>query len=184
MAQRLGLSRTTISIVLNNAPQASVIPQQTRDRIVSAAKELNYKPSFLGRSLNYGRTYLIGVISPDLSEGYTAGLLGGIEHALLDSEYQFFVASHHWSEQRVLRTAQMFAERSVEGVILINTPFVPDVGLPMVQIGHHDDKLSGPSLVVDNQAGILAAMTYLHGLGHHKCALIRGHQGSADSEDR
>ena len=184
LAQRLGLSRTTISIVLNNAPQASVIPQQTRDRILNAAKEFNYKPSFLGRSLNYGRTYLIGVISPDLSEGYTAGLLGGIEHALLDSEYQFFVASHHWSEQRVLRTAQMFAERSVEGIILINTPFVPEVGLPMVQIGHHDDKLSGPSLVVDNSAGVLAAMTHLHGLGHRRFAFIRGHQDSADSEDR
>ena len=184
LAQRLGLSRTTISIVLNNAPQASVIPQQTRDRILSAAKEFNYKPSFLGRSLNYGRTYLIGVISPDLSEGYTAGLLGGIEHALLDSEYQFFVASHHWSEQRALRTAQMFAERSVEGIILINTPFIPEVGLPMVQIGHHDDKLSGPSLVVDNGAGILAAMTHLHELGHRRFALIRGHQDSADSDDR
>lgn len=54
----------------------------------------------------------------------------------------------------------------------------------MVQIGHHDDKLSGPSLVVDNGAGILAAMTHLHGLGHRRFAIIRGHQYSADSEDR
>ncbi len=184
LAQRLGLSRTTISVVLNDAPQARSIPLQTRERILCEAKQFNYKPSFLGRSLNYGRTYLIGVISPDLSEGYTSGLLGGIEHALLETDYQFFVASHHWSEQRLMRTAQMFAERSVEGLILINSPFVPDVRLPMVHIGHRDDDLSGPTLVVDNHAGILAAMTHLHQLGHRRFAFIRGHQDSADSEDR
>ncbi len=64
LAQHLGLSRTTISIVLNDAPQAKTISVHTRQRILQAAKDFNYKPNFLARSLNDGRSYLIGVISP------------------------------------------------------------------------------------------------------------------------
>lgn len=184
LAEQLGLSRTTISIVLNNVPQANSISQQTRERILEAAKEFNYSPSFLGRSLNYGRSYLIGVVSPDLSDGYTSELLAGIEQSLLESEYQFFVASHHWSESRARRTTQMFVERSVEGIILVNTPYSLQSTVPTVTIGHHEADTGGISLVVDNHAGILLAMTHLCELGHRRFAFIRGHQDSADSEDR
>lgn len=184
LAERLGLSRTTISIVLNNAARADTIAGATRERILAAAKEFDYKPNFLGRSLNYGRSYLIGVISPDLSEGYTSTLLAGIEQYLLESEYQFFVASHHWSELRLGRTATLFAERGVEGVIMVNTPYVPRIQVPMVHIGRHEAEMPGSSLIVDNHAGVSSALRHLKELGHRNIAFMRGHAGSVDSADR
>lgn len=183
-AEHLGLSKTTISIVLNNASRASSISVQTRERILQAAKHFNYRPNFLGRSLNDGRSYLIGVVSPDLSEGYTSGILAGIENFLIESEYHFFIASHCWSETRAQKTFQLFAERSVDGVIMVNTPYVPELTLPTVHIGVHKAEMPGPSLIVDNHSGILQAMTYLVSRGHRRIAFIRGHEGSADSEDR
>ena len=78
----------------------------------------------------------------------------------------------------------MIARPQKAGIIMVNTPFVPQTTLPTVHIGHHAAEVSGLSLVVDNYAGILAAMTHLYQLGHRKFAFIRGHQGSADTEDR
>ena len=51
LATHLGLSPTTLSWVLNDAPAAGSSPQETKDRILSAAKEFNYKPTYLARSL-------------------------------------------------------------------------------------------------------------------------------------
>jgi LacI family transcriptional regulator len=184
LAEHLGLSRTTISIVLNNAARAETITEATRDRILEAARHFDYKPNFIGRSLHTGRSYLIGVISPDLSEGYTSTLLAGIEHHLLESEYQFFVASHHWSLARLAQTATLFTERGVEGVILVNTPQVPNLQVPMVLIGRHDTETASSSLIIDNYAGVFAALRHLKRLGHRKIAFMRGHEGSVDSADR
>lgn len=184
LAERLGLSRTTISFVLNNSPMASTIAVQTRERILKAAKEYAYKPNFIARSLSQGRSYLIGVLSPDLAEGYDSSLLAGIEQYLFQSDYHFFVASHQWSESRVNRMAELFQERGVEGVILINSDFFPKTGLPVVRIGRPDPPLLGTSLIVDNHEGIRRALEHLVSLGHRKIAFIKGHKNSSDTEDR
>lgn len=156
---------------------------QTRERILEAAKEFNYKPNFYARYLNEGRSYLIGVLSPDMAEGYDAALLAGIEQYLLNSEYHFFVASHQWSDTRVARTTQLFAERGVEGVILVNSD-IPKINLPVVRIGQTNEAFEGTSIVIDNQKGIFRALEYLVSLGHRKIAFIKGHESSIDTEDR
>ena len=184
LAQHLGLSSTTISVVLNNSPIASTIAPRTRERIVQAAKDFGYKPNFFARYLNQGRSYLIGVLSPDLAEGYDASLLAGIEQYLIHGEYQFFVASHQWSEARITRTAELFEERGAEGVILVNSDFFPEIDLPVVRIGRHDPPTKGTSLIVDNHAGIRSALGHLVSLGHRKIAFIKGHTDSSDTEDR
>lgn len=184
LAERLGLSRTTISIVLNDSPLASTIAAKTRQRILQTAKECEYRPNFFARSLSRGRGYLIGVLSPDLSEGYDASLLAGIEKYLLHSDYHFFVSSHQWSESRINRMAELFQERGVEGVILINSDYFPDINLPIVRIGRHDPPLLGTTLIVDNHEGVRRALEHLVSLGHRKIAFIKGHENSSDTEDR
>ncbi len=111
-------------------------------------------------------------------------MLAGIEQFLLGTEYQFFIASHHLSETRIKRTAQLFEERGVEGIIMVNTPYSLDIHLPTVHIGQQAFEPSGTSLTVDNHLGVLRAMTHLVELGHSKIAFIRGHKDSVDSEDR
>ena len=184
LAEQLNLSRTTISIVLNDAPQARTISPLTRDRILKAAAALQYRPNFLARSLHQGRSYLIGVISPDFSEGYTAGVLGGIERYLIDTNYRFFTASHYWSQERAQQNVQLFAERDVEGIIFINTPYAYSHSLPTVHIGHMHRTVPGSSIRVDNRLGIFYGLQHLVALGHRNIAFIRGHKGSVDSDDR
>jgi DNA-binding LacI/PurR family transcriptional regulator len=184
LAERLGLSKAAVSSVLNNAPLARSFARETRERIFKAADEYNYKPNYFARYLNHRRSYLIGVLSPDLAEGYNAGVLEGIEEHLLQSDYHYFLASHEWSEARIERTIQMFMERGVDGIILINTPLSSGVELPLAVIGKANGAQRGISIMIDNHAGIRRALEHLVSLGHRKIAFIKGHKDSADTEDR
>jgi len=184
LAEHLGLSKAAVSSVLNNSPLASTFAARTRERIFKAAEEYNYKPNYFARYLNQRRSYLIGVLSPDLAEGYNANVLGAIEEYLLQSDYRYFLATHEWSKTRIERTIQMFLERGVDGLILINTPVNPKVDLPLAVIGKAGTVERGTSIVIDNHAGIRRALEHLVSLGHRKIAFIKGHKDSADTEDR
>src|SRR5215467_7422450 len=74
----LDLSPATISLVLNNAPGVRSIPQETRDRVQAAAKKFDYRPSFYARSLRRKQSFSIGVLVPELSDGYSVLVMDGI----------------------------------------------------------------------------------------------------------
>ena len=90
LAEHLGLSRTTISMILNDVPEATRFPEETRQRVVESAKKLGYRPNYFARSLGSKRTYLIGVIAPDFGNGFEAAVLSGFERRLLNTGYTSF----------------------------------------------------------------------------------------------
>lgn len=184
LADRLGLSKSAVSSVLNNAPLAQSFTPETRERIYKAAEQYKYKPNYFARYLNQQRSYLIGVMAPDLAEGYDASVLGGIEEYLLQSDYHYFLATHEWSKDRIDRTIQMFLDRGVDGLILINTSLRSQVDLPMVMIGKANSIKSAICIAIDNHVGIRSALEHLVSLGHTKIAFIKGHKESSDTEDR
>src|SRR6476469_8762724 len=79
LSAHTGLSQGTLSVVLNNTERASAIPQITKERIFKAALEFNYRPSYFARSLRANRSFTIGVIAAELSDGYCSMILNGIE---------------------------------------------------------------------------------------------------------
>jgi DNA-binding LacI/PurR family transcriptional regulator len=94
LADYVGLSPATVSLVMNRSPVADSIPQETKDRILAAARELNYRPNFLARSLRAQRSFTIGVMVPEVGKGYAAAVMSGIEDHLLQEGYFYFVDSH------------------------------------------------------------------------------------------
>jgi len=94
LAEHLGLSKAAVSLVINRSPSAKSIPRHTQERIRAAARELNYRPNFMARSLRRQRSFTIGVVVPEISEGYAALVLSGIEDHLLDEGYFYLVVSH------------------------------------------------------------------------------------------
>lgn len=184
VADYLGLSPTTVSLVLNNSPVAETIAKATRSRILQAAEKLQYKANYFARALNQKRNYLVGILSPDLGEGYNALLITEMERTLIEREYLYFVSSHHWSRDLIRNRLQSFAERGVEGIVLINTPVssVPD--LPLVIIGNQKVEAPHLRISIDNRLGVNLACEHLHELGHRRVAFMKGHKGSSDSEAR
>lgn len=184
LAEHLGLSRATISVVLNNAPVAKGISPQTRERVLRAAEQFNYHPNFFARCLNHKRSYLIGVISPDLAEGYDSALLAGIQSQLLASGFLYFVASHQWRENLIDKLPGMLIERGAEGVIFINTRLSKRLAVPAVNIGGRKSLSGVTNIVVDNDHGVSLALEHLVSLGHRRIAFFKGHAGSIDTEER
>src|SRR5438552_13710886 len=89
VAAHVGLSTGTVSAVLNDAPSAKHIPKQTRDRIVAAARELDYRPNFFARSLRKRRTLTIGVIAHAIGDSYGSSVIAGIESGVRKQSYFF-----------------------------------------------------------------------------------------------
>src|ERR1700676_2218798 len=89
LAEYLDLSAATVSFVLNNAPNRS-IPEKTRERVRQAAKKFGYQPSHIARSLQGQRTHTIGVLLPEIAEGYHSQLLSGAADVFMSEGYFFF----------------------------------------------------------------------------------------------
>src|SRR5579863_1287422 len=93
LAQHLGLDPATVSVVLNEVP-GRAIPQVTRDRIKAAANKFNYRPSLLARSLRNRKTQTIGILVPELGDGYHTQVMRGIGDHLMAAGYFYFTAHH------------------------------------------------------------------------------------------
>ncbi|HEY4356868.1 MAG TPA: LacI family DNA-binding transcriptional regulator [Acidobacteriaceae bacterium] len=184
LAERLGLSRTTISLIINDVPEASRFPEETRQRVLQSARDLGYRPNYFARSLGRKRTYLIGIIAPDFGNGFESTVLSGIERRLLNTEYTCFISTHHWSPSLLQGHIETLRDRGVEGLLLINSMPTQSPGIPAVTIsGDHPPRWS-IRVSIDNAFGIGKAISHLANLGHKEIAFIKGHEGSGDTEER
>jgi len=184
LAEHLGLSRTTISMILNDVPEATRFPEETRRRVVESAKKLGYRPNYFARSLGRQRSYLIGVIAPDFGNGYEAALLSGFERRLLNTGYTSFVSNHFWSTSLLQRHVETLCDRGVEGLLLIDSTPSESPGIPVVTICTDRSPIWSTCVSIDNAFGILEAINHLAGLGHREIAFIKGPEWSGDTADR
>jgi DNA-binding LacI/PurR family transcriptional regulator len=184
VAQHLGLTPGTVSTVLNDAPSARSIPQETKNRIHAAAKELNYRPNFFARTLRNKRTYTIGVIVEEIGDAYSSAIVSGIEAYLSQKDYFFLTVVHRHNPELLDRYSQMLTERGVEGFITVDTtiheaPFLPTVAVP----GHK--KVKGvTNIVLDHHRAAFLALNHLKDLSHDHIAVLKGNPLSSDSQDR
>jgi len=184
LAEHLELSTTTLSLVLNDAPSAVSIPRETKERIFDAAKELNYRPNYLARSLRVQRTHTLGVIVPDLSDGYSAMVLGGVEAALSQEGYFYITASHMHHEELLEKMTRLLIERQIEGLISVATPVLFKPDLPVVSISGHKKIKGVTNLILNHEHAAELGVGHLYNLGHRRIALIKGQTNSADTEVR
>ena len=184
LAEYLGLSPATVSVVMNNSPAAKAIPQRTKDRVLHAARELRYRPNFFARSLSLKRGFTVGVLLPEMSDGYASLVMSGIDDYLLREGYFYFVASHRNKPDLIQEYPQMLIERSVEGLIFLNTPVARALSVPAVSISGHEKVKGVTEVVMDNDKATWLALEHLARLGHRQIAFFKGQPGSADTEYR
>src|SRR5690242_4031110 len=137
LAARLQLSPATVSLVINRSPAAKSIPQSTQERIRAAARELNYRPNFMARSLRAQRSFTIGVVVPEISEGYAALVMSGIEDYLLQEGYFYFVVSHRHRRDLVEEYPRLLQQRAIEGLIAVDTSCHEGLPIPVVAVSGH-----------------------------------------------
>src|SRR5215469_17236869 len=94
LAEYLDLSPATVSIVLNNSPVAKSISTETRQRVHAAAQKFDYRPNLHARMLRPRLTNTVGVIVPEVSEGYFTRVMLSVEQYLLQEGSLYFTVRH------------------------------------------------------------------------------------------
>ena len=184
LAEHLGLSKAAVSLVINRSPSAKSIPRHTQERIRAAARELNYRPNFMARSLRRQRSFTVGVVVPEISEGYAALVLSGIEDHLLDEGYFYFVVSHRHRKDLLEEYPLLLQQRSVEGLIAVDTECTGDVDVPVVAVSGHQEIAGVTNIVLNHTRAAKLALEHLTKLGHCRIAFIKGQEFSSDTEVR
>jgi LacI family transcriptional regulator len=184
LAEHLGLSPATVSLVINRSPAAKSIPPLTQERIRAAASELNYRPNFMARSLRSQRSFTIGVVVPEISEGYAALVMSGIEDHLLEEGYFYFVVSHRHRADLIEEYPRLLQQRAVEGLIAVDTACQKGMPIPVVAVSGHREVEGVTNIVLDHERASNLAMEHLAQLGHRKIAFIKGQEFSSDTEVR
>ena len=184
VAQHAGVSRTTVSVVLSEAPAAASIPEVTRKRILEAAALLGYRPHFIASSLRRKRTMSIGIMVPDLGEGYFTLIMSGVDLALREARYFYFTACHYWQPELLAEHPHQLTERGVDGLLLINTPLPEGIDVPTVTISGHEARHGVTNIVVDQLKAAELALGHLHRLGHRRIAFMKGQTFTLDAEER
>src|SRR5882757_8745062 len=137
LAEYLDLSPATVSIVLNNSPVATSIPAATKQRVHAAAKKFDYRPNLHARMLRSRLTNTIGIIAPELSEGYFTGVMLGVEQYLLQEGFLYFTVSHLGQPDLKDEYQELLMRRRVDGFLLVNTQLSVNVPAPVVGISSH-----------------------------------------------
>ncbi len=184
VAEHLGLSPATVSVVLNDSPVADSIPQETKERVFAAAKELKYRPNYLARSLRGKRSFSVGVLVPEISEGYAAGVMSGVEGHLVREGFFYLMASHRSRPDLLEEYLKHLEDRSVEGFILVAAQLTESPPLPTVVLSGHQRLPRVTNVVVDQDKAARLALSHLQELGHERIAFFRGAEGNADADDR
>ena len=183
LARYLDLTPATVSVVLNEVPGRS-IPQSTRERIKAAARELNYQPSLLARSLRSRRTQTIGILVPELGDGYHTQVMSGIGDHLMDAGYFYFTAHHRHRKNLVEEYSQMLLGRGAEALIAIDTALEHPFPVPVVAVAGHRPVAGVTNVVLNHRFAAELTLTHLHSLGHRRIAFMRGQHFSSDSDER
>ncbi len=184
IAKHLGLTAGTVSAVLNESAAARSIPEHTKQRILTAARELGYRPNYFARSLRLRRTYTIGVIVEEIGDPYGAAIISGVEAYLRKNDYFFLTVIHRHDPKILLSYSHMLATRGVEGFITTDTSITDQPALPTVAVAGHQRVKGVTNIVLDHKLAARLALTHLKALGHKQIAFLKGDPISSDASTR
>jgi len=115
------VSITTVSRILNGRETGIPIREETRQRVLSVAAEMGYKPNLLGRGLRGGgRSSLVGVIMRDISDPFHIQILQGIHEAATHRGYRFFLGHVDFRPDAAVACGSIFEESRAHGIIIIS----------------------------------------------------------------
>ena len=184
VSRELGLSPTTISLVLNGKDNS--IPIQTRQRIMDCVKELNYHPNTIAQSLATQKTNTIGLLIPDISNSFFTEFVHNLQLKLSNYGYDIILCNSEDQMKDDIRYINLFKSRRVDGLILAlsaeslqpsnmkkTKDLLNSLEIPYIMIDRYIDN-EVPYVGVDNEISGYNMAKYLIEKGHQKIGAITG----------
>jgi len=192
VAKHAGVSRSTVSRVINNHPNVSAT---TRARVEAAIKKCSYRPHAVARSLATNRTNIVGIVVPEsvtklFTDPYFPLMLRGATEACNRRGYHLILSLFTGAVESSVMHDRVARSGYLDGVIAANAslddkliPSLFEERIPFVNIGRHpDDRVN--YVDVDNTGGARMATEHLIRLGHKRIATISGPLDMTPAQDR
>ncbi len=179
VADLAGVSRTTVSLVLNG--RDTRIAEATRRRVEQAAKELNFRPSVAAQQLRTSRSRMVGLIGDEIaSRPFAGGLIAGAQAAARERDHAL-VVMNTGQEGDVTVDLKALEDRDADALIFATVMTRP-VRLPegllhspdVILLNCYEEKADLPTVLPDDRAGGAAAAELAIAAGHQRIALIGG----------
>ena len=179
VAQCLGVSKTLVSLVINNKADAHGISLETQMRVNEKIRELNYQPNVLAQGFRTGKTKTIGLIVSDISNIFYAKIARHLEDYAWSKGYSVVICSSDENPAKEKEQIKLLLNRKVDGLIISSSLETKDTfdqlidsGFPHVLIDRTFQDSKSPSVTVNNHEGGRLAASHLLAQGYHSFAII------------
>lgn len=189
VCRKTGLSTATVSRVINGSP---AVTEKTCKIVLDAMKELDYRPNQAARMLAGKKTDTIGVVFPEIDNGFYVQILRGIDNAAKEANRHLLTAFYH-NKAGLKHTLQSLATRGrTDSIVMINNDLsdrqvksIVNSAVPIVMIGHSAETSASFDVVgIDNISGASAAVSHLLESGCENLMLLIGPSDNFDSIQR
>ena len=182
IAREAGVSQSTVSRVLNDAPTRVPIAAETRERVTLAARRLGYRPNPLARGLRGAPTMLLGAVVRDITDPFFAGAIEALSVEAMARGYNVVLGHAHSRADEALALTAVLETRHCDAIVLLGDVqdqprLLGDLGdslVPVVALWQGSSALGVPTIDVDNEAGVRMAVDHVAGLGHTRIAFVSG----------
>jgi len=187
VAKQAAVSTATVSRVFNNT---GPVDAETRQRVLGVSQKLRYTPNAAGRSLSTKRTDALGLLLPDIYGEFFSEVIRGADQTAQQNRYHLLVSSSHNHREEIEAALKVMSGR-VDGFILMSPQIDAQMlksnlplNLPVILLNCFVDGVSFDSLNIDNFGGAHQMTRHLIQHGHQRVAVIKGHAGNLDAEER
>ena len=187
VARTARVSVASASRALNG--HSSVTPA-TRERVLDAARILDYVPHLGARSLSRGRSNTIGVVLPDLFGEFFSEIIRGVDYAAHRRGLQLLLSNMHGSADETEAAIRAMRGR-VDGLLVMSPQVDADFlgrnspkDLPTIVMNAAASDGTHPTIAIDNLAGAREAVAHLVAQGCKRIAHLTGPEGNADADAR
>ncbi|MCA0988830.1 LacI family transcriptional regulator [Alkalihalobacillus algicola] len=174
VAKRAGVSRTTVSRVLNDNGYVS---QEAREQVLKAVQEMGYIPSAHAKTMRTKRSGVIGVILPRISTETASRVVNGIEEELADNGYQILLTNTQLKPEKEIENIKLLRSRQVDGIILLATNrnqellnTINETNIPFVALGQELEGVT--SVMYDDYHASYSIVESLISKGHERIGFI------------
>jgi LacI family transcriptional regulator len=192
VALKAGVSRSTVSYVLNDQTQLKIpISEETRQRVMQAIAEIGYEPDAQAQSLRGGHAKIVGVIIPVIQNPFFWQTLSGISDSLQEAGYSLHLSPDPQNSQQGAYIVRELTRQRMDGFILLAavkylqpelTNYLRKAGQPVVEITSTEAEFD--HVIHGYSSGTRALMTHLLELGHRRIGFVYGVTQEVQGYDR
>ena len=184
VAKLAGVSTAVVSYVVNNGPRP--VATATRERVVEAMRDLDYRPNAVARALRLRRAQAVGLVVPDVSNTYFGALARELSNQAFTAGYALLLGDSNNDLERERAQVESMVSHQIDGLVIVSLQPASTADIDATPTAYLDQR-SQPgqvSIVVDNAGGARTAVEHLIWHGRRRIAHLGGVEGMPGADER